>query len=168
MFTFDRLDGYIPRQPDDDLPLTGFLLSSLLIAILYLLLWWLDSPGANVYGWALDTIGLLLLAIGFFGFLILRALDQLQKPRAIPGPGIHPASSPLLVYSASFALTGATLAVLALGADLAGVAVVGRFIDLFVTLFVWWIVYTHVFQFGWRGPQPLLSSLTLPRWRPQG
>jgi hypothetical protein len=163
---FDRVYTYVPRKPEDDLVLTGLLLSSLSVAIFYLLLWWLDPAGADAYGGALDSIGLILLSVGFFGFLILRALDQLQPKYAVPGPGVHPANSPLMVYSASYALTAATLALAALGSDLAGVSVLARFLDLFVTLFVWTLVYIHISQLGENREQPILRLFTLRRWRP--
>jgi hypothetical protein len=161
----EPLYEYIPRQPDDDLLLTGLLLTCLLVAVVYLILWWLAPGTVDVYGFALDSIGLLLLAVGFFGFLILRALDQLQSKEVAPGPGIHPARSPLLVYSASYTLTAATLALLALAADLGGVSVVARFLDLFVTLFAVTIVYLHVSRLGEEHVRPILRDLTLPRWR---
>ena len=166
MSALDRVYEYVPHHPNDDLPLTGFLLSSGLITVLYLILWSLDAGHVRAYGWALETVGLVLLAVGFFGFLILRALDQLQARDAVPGPGVHPARSPLLIYSASFALTAATLALIGLGADLFGLAVVARLVDLFATLFVWALVYVHATRFSEDRERAILRLLTLPRWRP--
>ncbi len=165
MSALDRVTEYVPRKPDDDLPLTGFLLSSGIIAFLYLLLWSLDAGHVQAYGNAMDTVGLLLLSIGFFGFTILRALAQLQPRDAIPGPGVHPANSPSLVYSASFCLTGATLALAALGFDVFGLTVPARLLDLFVTLFAWAVVYVHIAGLGEGTPRPLFRLLTIPRWR---
>ncbi len=160
----NRLHDYVPRHPMDDVRLTGFLISSVLVALFYLILWGANPSGIETYDTAVGSVGLLLLSVGFFGFLVLRALALIAPTAQVPSPGLHAPESRLLVYSASFALTAAVLAALGLGAELAGATVVWILLDLFATLFAWAIVYLHVAHFG-ADRSHVLELLTIPRWR---
>ncbi len=148
----------------DDPRTSGFFLSTGIVAALYLIIWGINPSGIETYATAVDGVGLLLLALGFFGFLILRGLSLAAPSTSVPSPGLHDPDSRLLVYSASFALTAAVLAALGLAAQLAGVPNVWILLDFFATLFAWAVVYLHVAHYGEQRHR-VLELLTIPRWR---